>query len=183
MSLSPALLPAREELADYYAELGRYDAGLTHLEALGALQPGAARARALGLGYARAGHLDRAVGQLSHAVQRYPDDRATFVAVGRVWLERAVRGGGRVELSKALRALQGGVNDDSNSEALTLLGRALAMSGDLARAEQVLERATSRFPVDPEAFRYLADVAERRGRLERVKRRCSTTPRWSAARA
>ena len=164
VSLSPALLPAREELADYYAELGRYDAGLTHLEALGALQPGAARARALGLGYARAGHLDRAVAQLSHAVQRYPDDRATFVAVGRVWLERAVRGGGRVELSKALRALQSGVKDDSNSEALTLLGRALAMSGDLARAEQVLERATSRFPVDPEAFRYLADVAERRGR-------------------
>ena len=166
VSVSPALLAAREELADFYAELGRYDAGLTHLEALVALQPGAARARALGLGYARAGHLDRAVAQLSHAVQRYPDDRATFVAVGRVWLERAARGGGRVELSKALRALQGGVNNDSSSESLTLLGRALAMSGDLARAEQVLEQAASRFPVDPEAFRQLADVAQRRGRSQ-----------------
>lgn len=164
VKLSPALLGAREELADFYAELGRYDAGLTHLEALVALQPDAARARALGLGYARAGHLDRAVGQLSHAVQRYPDDAATYVAVGRVWLDRAARGGGRVELSKALQALQGGVNNDSNSEALTLLGRALAMSGDLTRAEQVLVQATSRFPVDPEAFRLLADVAGRKGR-------------------
>lgn len=164
VTLSPALLPAREELADFYPELGRYEAGLTHLEALVALQPSAARARALGLGYARAGHLDRAVGQLSHAVQRYPDDSATYVAVGRVWLERAARGGGRVELGKALRALQGGVNNDSSSEALTLLGRALLMSGDAERAEQVLEQAASRFPVDPAAFRYLADVAARRGR-------------------
>jgi protein O-GlcNAc transferase len=164
VKLSPALLGAREELADFYAELGRYNAGLPHLEALVALQPDAARARALGLGYARAGHLDRAVGQLSHAVERYPDDAATYVAVGRVWLERAARGGGRVELSKALQALQGSVNSDSNSEALTLLGRALAMSGDLGRAEQVLEQAAARFPVDPDAFRVLADVAERRGR-------------------
>ncbi len=162
--LSPALLAAREELADFYGELGRYDAGLTHLEALVALQPNAARARALGLGYARAGHLDRAVGQLSHAVQRYPDDADTYVAVGRVWLERAARGGGRVELSKAVRALQAGVNNDSGSEAMTLLGRALLMSGELARAEQILEQATARFPVDPESFRYLADVAARRGR-------------------
>ena len=170
VKLSPALLGAREELADFYDELGRYNAGLPHLEALVALQPDAARARALGLGYARAGHLDRAVGQLSHAVERYPDDAATYVAVGRVWLERAARGGGRVELSKALQALQGSVNSDSNSEALTLLGRALAMSGDLGRAEQVLEQAAARFPVDPDAFRVLADVAERRGRAS-VSRR------------
>lgn len=163
VKLSPALLGAREELADFYAELGRYEAGLPHLEALAALQPDARRARALGLGYARAGHLDRAVGQLSHAVQRYPDDGPTYVAVGRVWLERAERDGGRIELSKALQALQSGVNNDSNSEALTLLGRALALSGDLGRAEQVLDQATSRFPVDPDAFRYLAEVAGRRG--------------------
>lgn len=164
VQLSRALLGAREELADLYAELGRHEAGLPHLEALAALQPDAARARALGVGYARAGHLDRAVGQLSDAVQRYPDDAATYVAVGRVWLERAVRGGGRVELGKALQALERGVNNDSNSEALTLLGRALAMAGDLGRAEPVLEQATTRFPVDPDAFRFLADVAQRRGR-------------------
>ena len=164
VKLSPALLGAREELVDFYTELRRHEAALPHLEALVALQPDAARARALGLGYARAGHLDRAVGQLSAAVERYPDDADTYVAVGRIWLERANRGGGRVELSKALQALQGGVNNESTSEALTLLGRALTMSGDLGRAEQVLEQATSRFPVDPDAFRFLADVAQRRGR-------------------
>ena len=164
VSISPALLAAREELADYYAELGRHEASLGHLELLAGLQPNPARARALGLGYARAGHLDRAVAQLGHAVQRYPNDASIYVAVGRVWLERAAAGG-RVELSKALRALQGAVGNDSSSEALTLFGRALLMSGELARAEQVLEQAAVRFPVDPEAFRYLADVAERRGRL------------------
>ena len=166
VALSPALLAAREELADFYAALGRYDAGLMHLEALAALQPNASRARALGLGYARAGHLDRAVAQLSHAVERFQDDAETYVAVGQVWLERAARSGGRVELSKALQALQGGVNNDSSSEAWTLLGRALLMSGELVRADQVLQQAAARFPVDPEAYRYLADVAARRGRSE-----------------
>ena len=169
VTLAPTLLPAREELADFYAALGRYEARLTHLEALVALQPGASRERALGLGYARAGQLDRAVGQLSHAVRRYPDDAATYVAVGRVWLERAA-GGGRVELSKALEALQGTVGNDSGSEALTLFGRALLLAGDLPRAQQVLEQAATRFPVDPDAFRFLSEVAERRGRLNVAQR-------------
>ena len=169
VSLAPMLLPAREELADFYAALGRHEARLTHLEALVALQPGAARQRALGLGYARAGQLDRAVGQLSHAVERYPDDRDTYVAVGRVWLERAARGG-RVELGKALEALQGAVGSDSNSEALTLFGRALLLAGDLPRAQEVLERAAAQFPVDPEAFRVLSEVAERRGQLQVAQR-------------
>lgn len=162
VALAPTLLPAREELADYYAALGRHEARLTHLEALVALQPGAARERALGFGYARAGHLDRAVGQLSHAVQRYPEDTSTYVEVGRVWLERAAAGG-RVELSKALEALQGAVDEKSGSEALTLLGRAHLLGGDLVRAEQTFEKAVAQFPVDPEAFRYLSEVASRRG--------------------
>lgn len=164
VALGPASRPAREELADFYGALGRYEARLSHLEALVTLAPAASRERALGLGYARAGHLDRAVGTLSRAVQRYPDDAATYVAVGRVWLERAA-GGGRVELNKALEALQAAVGTDSSSEDLTLLGRALLLAGDLPRAQQVLEQAAVRFPVDPEAFRYLSEVAERRGHL------------------
>lgn len=169
VALAPTLLAAREELAHVYDRLGRHEARLTHLEALVALQPGAARERALGLAYARAGHLDRAVGQLSHAVQRYPDDAATYVAVGRVWLDRA-RDGGRVEVGKALEALKAAEGNDSTSEALTLLGRALLRAGDLRRAEEVLQRAADRFPVDPEALRHLSEVARRRGRLDVAER-------------
>ncbi len=169
VTLAPALLAAREELGDVYAGLRRHEARLTHLEALVALQPSAARERALGLGYARAGNFDRAVGQLALAAQRYPDDGETYVVLGRLWLERGAAGG-RVEVGKALEALRAGVNDDSTSEAMTLFGRALLLSGDPGRAEQMLQRAATRYPVDPEAFLYLADAAQRRGRLPLAQR-------------
>lgn len=169
VALAPAFLPAREELADAYARLGRNEDRLAHLEALLALNPTAERERALALGYARAGHLDRAVAQLGRAAQKYPDDAETYVALGRLWLGRAASGG-RVELSKALEALQRRVSNDSSSEALTLLGRALFLAGDLARAEQTLTTASARFPVDPHAFLYLSQTAERRGQFERAQR-------------
>jgi len=169
VALDPALLSAREDLADLYGALRRPQARLTQLEALAALQPGGARERLLGLGYARAGQLERAVGRLAHAVQHYPADGETYIALGRLWLDRAA-GGGRVELSKALDALQSGVNDDSSSEALTLLGRALLLSGEVARAEQTLQQASVRFPVDPAAFLFLAEAAQRRGRLNLAHR-------------
>ncbi|HVL66572.1 MAG TPA: tetratricopeptide repeat protein [Vicinamibacterales bacterium] len=168
VALAPAFLPAREELADAYARLERHEDRLNQLLALLALQPGPARERALGIGYAQAGHLDRAVAQLGHAVRRYPDDAATYVALGRLWLERAETGG-RVELNKALQALQG-VGSDSSSEALTLLGRAHLLAGDLVRAEKTLQAAAARFPVDPEAFLFLARAAERRAQVETAQR-------------
>ncbi|HEY0873952.1 MAG TPA: tetratricopeptide repeat protein, partial [Vicinamibacterales bacterium] len=143
--------------------LRRFDARLPHVEALVALQPAPARERALAFAYARAGNLERAVGQLANAAQRYPEDRATYVALGRLWLQRAGHGG-RVEVNKALEALNTVVGPESSSEALTLLGRALILSGDLGRAEQVLQQATVRFPVEPSAFLYLSRVLESRGR-------------------
>ena len=163
VALAPGLLPAREELADLYAALRQYDARIPHLQALAERQPGAARQRALGLAYARAGNLERAVGQLARTAQRYPDDAETYVALGRLWLERAAAGG-RIELSKALEAFQSAVGSESTSEALTLLGRALLLSGDVVRAEEVLQQAVTRFPVAPGAFLYLYQAAERRGR-------------------
>jgi tetratricopeptide (TPR) repeat protein len=169
VTLAPALLAAREELADLYASLRRYDARLPHIEALVALQPAASRERALAFAYARAGNLERAVGQLANAAQRYPEDRATYVALGRLWLQRAGNGDS-VEVKKALEALTAVVGPDSTSEALTLLGRAQILSGDLTRAEQTLQQATARFPVDPSAFLYLSRVLERRGRAEPARR-------------
>lgn len=169
VALAPALLAAREELADLYGAMRRYEARLTHLEALAALQPSAARERALAGGYARAGNLDRAIAQLGGAAKRYPDDPEIFVTLGRLWLDRA-SGGGRVELNKALEALRGGVAGDSPSEALTLMGRALLMAGETARAERILRQATLRFPVAPAAYLHLAEAARRRGRLDTARR-------------
>lgn len=169
VDLNAAFVPAREELADFYTRLGRVDEGLEHLEAIRSLEPSAARERQIGLGYARAGDVDRAVAHLGHTARRYPDDAETFIALGRFWLARAASGG-RVEASKALQALERGVSNESNSDALTLLGRAQLLAGQLTKAESTLQQASIRFPVDPQAFLYLSDVAARRGRVDLADR-------------
>lgn len=169
VALGPAFLPAREELVDLYSRLGRFEDALEELEVLRSLAPSPARERQVGLGYARAGHVDRAVAHLGHTARRYPDDAETFVALGRFWLSRAAPGE-RVEVNKALEALERGVGTDSSSEALALLGRAQLLAGQLTKAEATLQLATARFPLDPLAFIYLADVAARRGRLDMADR-------------
>jgi tetratricopeptide (TPR) repeat protein len=163
VQLQPTLFHAREELADLYGSLGRTDDRLTQLEALAALDPGASREVALGLAYARAGQTDRAVTTLARASERYPDHPYAYVALGRVWLEIAQARGDRVALSKALGALEGAVGSDDSSEALTLFGRALLLTSDAEAAERMLVGATQKAPVDPLAFAYLADAAERLG--------------------
>jgi tetratricopeptide (TPR) repeat protein len=161
IDLSPALLPAREELAELYGRLGRVDERLTQLEALAALDPGPSRSIALGLAYSRAGMTDRAVPTLKQAAERYPDVAYIHVALGRVWLEAAQTRGDRTALTKALEALEGAVGNDDSSEALTLFGRALLLASDQELAERMLQDATAREPVDPYAFFYLAEAAER----------------------
>lgn len=163
VQLQPTLLHAREELADLYGEIGQSEARLNHLEALAALDPGASREITLGLAYARAGQTDRAITTLGRASERYPENSYAFVALGRVWLEIAQARGDRVALSKALGALEGAVGSDDSSEALTLFGRALLMASDAESAERMLLDATRKTPVDPLAFSYLADAAERLG--------------------
>ena len=165
VTLSPAFLPAREELVDLYSRLGRFEDVLEQLEALRSLEPSAARERQLGLAYARAGHVDRAVDSLGVTARRYPADAETFIALGRFWLSRAASGE-RIEVGKALEALERGVSSDSSSEALALLGRAQLMAGQLTKAESTLQLATTRFPVDPQAFVHLAEAAARRGRSD-----------------
>ena len=51
----------------------------------------------------------------------------------------------------------------ASSEALTLLGRALLLAGELESAVAALELATARFPLDPSVFVELADLAEQEG--------------------
>ena len=169
VAIQPAMLHAREELADLYGALARSDDRLTQLEALSALDPNALREVALGLAYARAGQQPRAILTLGRAAERYPSYRYTYVALGRVWLENAQAGGDRIALSKALGALEQAVGNDNSSEALTLFGRALLMTSDYDSAERVLEDATLKEPADALAFYYLADAAERLGHFESAR--------------
>jgi len=162
VELQPALLRAREELADLDGALGHADGRLTQLEALAALDPRPSRQVALGLAYAKAGQPERAVLTLGRAAESVPDDPAAYVALGRVWLDIAQARHDRVALNKALEALQSAAGNDNSSEALTLFGRALLLSGDAPTAERMLQDATHKQPIDPLAFYYLADAAERR---------------------
>ena len=170
IELQPALLQAREELADLYGALGLTEGRLTQLGALSVLDPGPSREVTLGLAYARAGQADRAVLTLGRAAERYPDHRYAYVALGRVWLEIAQARGDRVALSKAIGALEGAVGSDDSSEALTLFGRALLMTRDEETAERMLQDATQKQPVEPLSFYYLADAAERLGHYAIARR-------------
>lgn len=161
VALQPSLVHAHEELADLYGALGRTEDRLTELERLTALDPAPSRDVALGLAYARAGQTDRAITTLGRAAERHPEHPYAYVALGRVWLEIAQSRGDRVALSKALGALEGAVGSDNSSEALTLFGRALLLTSDAETAERMLLDATAKAPVDPVAFYYLAEAAER----------------------
>ena len=162
LSLQPALFRAREELADLYGAQGKTEKRLDQLEALSARDPGPVRAVALGLAYAKAGQSDRAVLTLARASERYPDQQATYLALGRVWLQIAQDRGDRIALSKAMGALESAMAGD-DAEAMTLFGRALLLAHDAESAERMLEDATRRRPVDPSAYAALADAAEQIG--------------------
>lgn len=164
--LSPAFVPAREALVELYRSGEATAPEIEQLEALAALDPRPERHMLLGLAYARGGRTEAAVLTLGNAAERYPDQPQLYVALGRVWLEAAERRGDRVALSKALEALQGSATGaGATSEAMALLGRALFLAGDDELAERMLRQASATFPVDPSAFRYLADAAQRLGHL------------------
>lgn len=167
--IAPAMLHAREELGDLYGRLGRREDRIVQLEELARLDPGPSRQVTLGLAYARAGQFDRAVTTLGRASELYPDYSSTYVALGRVWLEKA-QPPDRLDLMKALGALEGAVGTDDSSEALMLFGRALLLSDSDVLAERVLQQATQKRPADPLSFYYLAEAAERLGHPDTARR-------------
>jgi tetratricopeptide (TPR) repeat protein len=167
--LAPAMVHAHEELADLYGRMGRREDRIGQLDELAVLDPGPARQVALGLAYARAGQFDRAVSTLGHASEAYPEYSYSYVALGRVWLEKA-QPPDRLELMKARGALEGAASKDESSEVLMLLGRTLLLSDQDAQAERVLQRAADKLPADPLAFYYLASAAERCGHLDIARR-------------
>ncbi len=107
---------------------------------------------------------------LGRAANRYPDYSKSYVALGRLWFERARTNGDRVDLSKALGALEAAIANDDSSEALSLYGRALLLAREDGHAEQVLVRATTVLPVDSLAFFALAEAAGRLGHAAVARR-------------
>ena len=165
LEISPTFAAAREELARLYEQMGRWQDSIDELEALAALEPARPeRLVSVGLAYARIGRRDTAVLTLGRAAERHPDATVVFTALGRIWLTSAEAQTDPVALGKAIEALQpAAAQSDAVSETRALYGRALALSGNMVAAERMLLRAVAMVPVDPSAYRYLAEVARRLG--------------------
>ena len=162
-AIAPALVPAREELADLYSALGRRADELEQLQLIAVLDRSRPeRQVALGLAQARSGQEELAVLTLGHALDRSPGHPLIYGALGQVWLRQAVARGDSVALGKALEALErAAATDVATSATLGAYGRALLMDNQIEAAERVLLQATRRFPVDPAALSSYAAVAER----------------------
>jgi tetratricopeptide (TPR) repeat protein len=146
-----------------YASLGRRGNEIEQLQMLVGLDGSSLERRiAVGLAQARTGHLDLAVLTLGSALEQAPDQPLIYGALGRVWLEIAETRKDRPDaLGKALEALERAASSPTaTSEVKSLYGRALFRDHQLEAAEQVLQQATERFPVDPGAFAELAEVSE-----------------------
>jgi len=184
VSLSPGLIAAREELADLYGSLGRRGDQLEQLHVLAGLDRNRIeRQIAIGQAHAewagdsrendakRAGQSNLAVLTLGSALERSTDQSQIYAALGHVWLDIAQDRADAVAMNKALEALErAALSSAATSEALTLYGRALLQSGRADLAERTLQQATERFPVDPAAFRHLADAAEQQNHLDAARR-------------
>ena len=163
VQLSPGMIAAREELAELYARLGRSAKEIEQLQMLAGLDSRIERRMAVALAHARSGHADLAVLTLANALEQAPEQPLLYGAVGRVWLQIAESRRDRPDaLSKALEALERAASSPTaTSDVKTLYGRALLDDHQYEAAEQVLQQATQRFPVEPSAFALLASVAER----------------------
>lgn len=162
VQLSPGSIPAREELADLFGSLNRHAEEIEQLDVLAALDSRLERRVAVGLAHAKAGHLDLAVLTLGSAIERAPDQPVLYGALGRVWLDIAETRHDRPDaIGKALEALaRAASSPTATSDVKTLYGRALFDDHQLDAAEQVLQQATERFPVEATAFSEFARVAE-----------------------
>ena len=166
IAIEPAMLAARDELADLYGAIGRSGDQLEQLQVLAALERDrVARQVAVGMAHARAGQWDLAVVTLGGALERSPGEPEIYRALGQVWLERPRDDG--AFLSKAREALERAVvSPAATSDTLVLYARALLQSGDVNGAERALRTAAARYPIDPHALLLYASTAERQNHLD-----------------
>lgn len=171
IALDADLIEAREERAALYAARGRMRESFEELEAIAALEPSRPeRLVALASAYARAGRSETAVLTLRRAAERHPDSPIVATALGRVWLDSAAGTRDPDTLALAVQTLRPiAARNDAPTEAIALYGRALLESGRAREAERVLQQAVRRAPVDPLAYRDLAEAARRLGHGEIVR--------------
>jgi tetratricopeptide (TPR) repeat protein len=171
VAMSPGLIAAREELAELYRGRARRADVLDQLQVLAGLDRNRVeRQVVVALAEAKAGHTEPAIVTLGTALERAPEDPRIYQALGQVWLLDAEARNDRLALNKAIEALErAGSGPNVSSETLTLFGRALLRNGQIARAEQILQAATTRFPVDPTSFAYYASAAERQKHFDAAR--------------
>jgi predicted Zn-dependent protease len=162
--LTPTMLAAREELADLYAEQGRLADQRSQLAVLVTLDPQLDRLLALADADRRAGALDEALASLERASLLDPQSSRVALARARIFLAHAEATGDRAPARQAAELLETALGGTARrSEGLALLGRALFLGGDAAAGERLLEDAVATWPVETEAFSFLADAAEALG--------------------
>ena len=166
--VSPAMIPAREELADLDRIQGQRRDEIEQLEALAALDARKAeRLIAVGLAHLKRGNRDLAVNTLGLAAERFHEHPGVYTALGQVWLQTAEDRGDPTDVRKALEALEPIASQpDASSEVLGLYGRALTLAGQPDRAEEAFREAAQRFPIDPSVLPPYASLAQRLGHLE-----------------
>ncbi len=172
VALSPALVPAREELADIFGTLDRRTDQIEQLQLLASLdRDHVARTVAIALAHARSHRWDTAVVTLGGALERAPNDPLLYRALGQVWLESSIAKSDRVDLGKAREALERVASSPAaTSEMLLLAGRAALEDGDVERAERAFDDASTRFPIEPAALLALATAAERQNHFDAARR-------------
>ncbi|HET9469449.1 MAG TPA: tetratricopeptide repeat protein [Vicinamibacterales bacterium] len=171
IAISPAFMPAREELAELHRLQERPHDEIEQLDALHALEPNKPeRLIALGRAHLRAGSRDFAVITLGRAAERFKEYPGVYAALGQVWLEAAEGRGDPSDLGKALEALEPvATQSTASSETLGMYGRALALANRHAEAEAVFKQAAQRFPIDPQVLPHFASVAQRLGHLDEAR--------------
>ena len=163
VALAPSSVAVREQLAELYAAAGNRTALIRQLNALFETDPRPSRQIALAAAYAQANQPSRALRLLSNAIERFPDHADSYVTLGRIWLAAARADQDPVALGKAIGALQHAASMEPSGEALSVLGEAHADANELRLAEQTLQQATQKPPVDRTTFLRLAEAAERLG--------------------
>jgi predicted Zn-dependent protease len=119
---------------------------------------------ALALADVAAGAFDEALALLGPVNEASSGNSRVALAVARIHLARAERRVTTPRPYARLTLLEKALGGTARrSEGHALFGRALYLTGDAAGAERLLQDAIATSPIDPEAFGFLADAAERLG--------------------